>query len=255
MKVSVVMPAFNAEKYIPSAVKSVLSQTYKDFELIIIDDASTDDTEKIIGSLDDSRIRIIRNDINRGVAFSRNLGVKEAKGRWIAFLDSDDIWETEKLQKQINLVEKDTAVKFCFTGSTFINAEGRKKNYILHVPQKISKTEILKQNLISCSSVLIDRNLMIKYPMSEEQNIHEDFYSWIKMLEEIEFAYGIDEPLLIYRISDSSKSGNKLMAAKMNWNTYRKAGIPMPSAAASMICYAINGIKKYRAIIKAGNKE
>lgn len=244
--VSIVMPAYNAERTIEFAVRSVLAQTYKSFELIIINDCSIDKTPEIIRKLmhEDGRIRTINNDKNSGVSFTRHRGVKFALGEWIAFLDSDDAWTADKLEKQIALQEK-TGAKFLFTGSSFVNADGEKINAILHVPEQISYRKLLKQNLVSNSSVMIRKSLYQKYE-SMGDRMHEDFTCWLKVLRSGEIAYGIDEPLLIYRLSPTSKSGNKVKAAKMNWNTYRAIGLNIFQAAYYEAWYVVNGLLKYR---------
>lgn len=246
--VSIIMPAYNCEKYVRSAVESVKAQTYTDWTLFIIDDCSTDRTRILAEELakTDERIVVKHNKKNIGVAKTRNLGVREADSEWIAFLDSDDLWRPDKLEKQIKLSEKISTANLIFTGSGFIKENGEKINYILHVLGKINRKELLKQNLISCSSVLINRDMMLKYPMPGKEMIHEDFASWLRILDEEEYAYGIDELLLIYRRSESSKSGNKAKAAKMNWNTYRNVGISPVKAAYYMCWYVIKGLMKYR---------
>lgn len=248
MMVAIIMPAYNCEKYMRSAVESVKAQTYTDWTLFIIDDCSTDRTRILAEELaeTDERIVVKHNKKNTGVAKTRNRGVREADSEWIAFLDSDDLWRPDKLEKQIKLSEKISTANLIFTGSGFIKENGEKINYILHVPEKINRKELLKQNLISCSSVLINRDLMLKHPMPEKEMIHEDFASWLRILDEEEYAYGIDEPLLIYRRSESSKSGNKAKAAKMNWNTYRNVEISPVKAAYYMCWYVIKGLMKYR---------
>jgi len=261
--VSIIMPAFNAGKTIIQSIESVIKQTYTDWELIVVDDCSTDDTEIIvknaINSLsgksateDGGKIIYIRNDENRGVAYSRNCGLKESKGDWIAFLDSDDLWTQDKLEKQMSVIANNEIKEgLIFTGSSFILGERGKLDYILRVPKKVSKRDILKQNVISCSSVLVSRELIIRHLFPEyEGMIHEDFAVWLNVLEEIPYAYGIDEPLLQYRISENSKSGNKLKSALMNWNTYRYIGLNYVRSLFYMWCYIMRSVKKWRNIIK-----
>ena len=212
--ISVIMAAYNAEQTIAQAIKSVLMQTYKNLELIIVDDCSTDDTISVISSFKDERIRLIRNEKNSGVSYTRQRAAKNANGRWIAVLDSDDAWANTKLELQAN-VQMETNASLLFTGSAFMNAYGEKIGWELHVPPEIDYRKLLKQNLISNSSVLV-------------------------------IAYGIDQPLLIYRLSGNSKSGNKLKAAKMNWNTYRAVGLSFPASCYYMFWYTVNGLKKYK---------
>ena len=249
VEVSVIMPLYNGADYVIDAVKSVLAQTYRNFELILIDDCSKDDgLMRVKKTFADERIRCFVNQENKGVAYTRNYGVSQAKGKWIAFLDSDDLWDRYKLEKQMKLVSDFPQVKLCFTGSGFITETGEGYDYILHVPERITLKEVLKQNLISCSSVLVDKDLYMKYPMPEIGKMHEDFASWIGILRETGCAYGIDEPLLKYRITSGSKSGNKIKAAMMNWNTYRYVGLNLFEAIYYMIIYSIRSLKKYRSI-------
>ena len=250
--ISVIMPAYNSERYIKKAVESVLFQTYTNWELLIIDDASSDGTYKILSEISDDRIRIFRNETNQGVAYSRNLGAKKASGEWLAFLDSDDMWEFDKLELQLIFATERNEGKLFFTGSAFMNETGEQINYILHVPTKISMNEILKQNLISCSSVIVDKETFLNNPMPECPGMHEDFASWISILKHEKYAYGLDRPLLIYRIQSDSKSGDKVSAARMQWRTYRKAGINTFRSISNMFYYSINGITKHKSSAKAG---
>lgn len=214
--VSVVMPAYNAEKTIGQAIQSVLNQTHKEFELIIVDDCSKDSTLSIIRDFQyrDSRIRVLKNNVNLGVSDSRNNGVEVARFNWVAFLDSDDMWETTKLERQIAAIPQHPQSSIFFTGSAFMNADGQRLQYTLKIPTQITYKDLLKQNLISCSSTLVRRESLTRYPMDRDPMIHEDYATWLKILKEESYAVGINEPLLIYRLSPSSKSGNKLRAAK-----------------------------------------
>lgn len=242
--VSIIMAAYNAEKTIEKAITSVLSQSYQNWELIVINDCSKDRTASIVESIADSRVRLIHNEANSGVSFTRHRGVEEANGEWIAILDSDDAWAPEKLEKQVQRqAEKDADL--LFTASSFMNAAGEPIDWVLHAPEVIDYRTLLKQNLISNSSVLVRKALYKEHELQGD-GMHEDFACWLRILRSGIKAYGVDEPLLIYRISATSKSGNKLKAAKMNWNTYRAVGLNVFSAGYYMIWYTINGLKKYK---------
>lgn len=243
--ISVIMPAYNAARTISEAVESVIAQTYRNWELIIIDDCSTDSTVSIASRYAEKepRIRIIYNTENQGASRARHNGVMAANGKWLAFLDSDDLWIADKLEKQMNL-HLTTGSRLIFTASAFIDAEGRGIDYVLHVPAGITYRELLKQNIISNSSVLIDRQLFLKHE-SVGSDMHEDFACWLNVIRAGETACGIDEPLLTYRVSADSKSGNKLRAAAMNWRTYRAVGLSFPETIYYMCCYAVNGFRKY----------
>lgn len=243
--ISIVMPAYNASKFIEAAVSSVKAQTYENWELIIVDDRSSDDTPAMIDAMQSEKIRVFHNPENMKTARTRNFAVSQAKGEWIALLDSDDAWTEDKLQKQVELLNRTPEAVLLFTGSAFMDEEGKRKDFILHAPEKIDFNEILKQNLVSNSSVLVKKEYLVKHPFPQGAVIHEDFAVWIEILREVPYAYGIDEPLLIYRISSNQKSGNKLKAAHMNWNTYRYCGLSVIRSAVSMVSYTIRSLKKY----------
>ncbi|MBR4586771.1 MAG: glycosyltransferase family 2 protein [Lachnospiraceae bacterium] len=246
--ISIIMAAYNAEKTIDQAIESVLSQSYENFELIVINDCSKDQTESIVKQYQskDKRVKLISNENNQGVSKTRLYGLNSARGNWIAILDSDDKWEEDKLEKQVCLVKK-TRAELVFTGSAFMNHEGKRIEGYLHAPNTVDYKTLLKQNVISNSSVLIKKYLYKKY-YAVSDNMHEDFAIWLQVLRTGRLAYGIDEPLLTYRLSSNSKSSNKLKAAKMNWNTYRYIGLNMLQAFYYECLYTINGIRKYRGI-------
>lgn len=245
--ISIIMPAHNAALYIEESISSVLNQTYQNWELIIIDDYSSDQTAKLIQHFSqiDRRILFISNETNLGVAMTRNKGISIAAGEWIAFLDSDDCWHPEKLKRQIDFAESNH-VEFVFSGSSFIDENGTFLDYYLTVPESITYKELLKQNIISCSSVLIRKDLIQSHPMEHASQMHEDFAVWLQILQyETDFAYGINEPLLIYRISSNSKSSNKVKAGLMTFRVYRYLGIHFIPAVYYWMCYIKRSIKKY----------
>ena len=255
--VSVIIPSYNSEKYIAKTLDSVCAQTYADFEVLVMNDCSQDRTAEIVESYatKDSRIHLINLPGNKGVSHARNIGVQMASGEWIAFLDSDDLWTPDKLGKQLELQKQldkddpDGKHAFLFTGSSFIDENGLPLSSMLHVPEHVAFEDLLKQNVISCSSVMIRRSLMLKYPMPCSEKVHEDYVTWLMILkdEKIE-ALGVDEPLLIYRVMKSSRSGNKLKAAVMTFRAYRHIGLSLPSTFKNWIQYALRSFMKYRKI-------
>lgn len=255
--VSVIIPSYNSEKYIAKTLDAVCAQTYADFEVLVMNDCSHDRTAEIVESYatKDSRIHLVNLPGNKGVSHARNTGVRMASGEWIAFLDSDDLWAPDKLEKQLELqkqLDKDDMNRnhvFLFTGSSFINENGASLSSVLHIPKHVCFEDLLKQNVISCSSVMIRRELMLKYPMPCSDKVHEDFVTWLTILrdEKIE-AYGVDEPLLIYRVMKFSRSGNKLKAAVMTFRAYRHIGLSLPSTFKNWIQYALRSFMKYRKI-------
>lgn len=247
--VSVIMPAYNSERTIEAAVTSVIEQTCRNWELIIVDDASGDDTPDICRRLaaQDERILIITNSSNLGRVESRRLAVNASHGDLIAFLDSDDMWTPDKLSKQLALRD-DTGCDLVYTGSSFIDENGRPFEWIMHVPERIQYRQLLRQNIISNSSVLVKKDLFLRFaPDSEDKHdMHEDFACWLGMLRAGINARGIDEPLITYRLSKSSMSGNKFKAYSMNMNTYKYVGLGFFSRLYYQMCYSVNGINKYR---------
>ncbi len=239
------MAAYNAEKTIEQAINSVLSQTYPDFELLVVNDCSKDRTVELVKNIAarDSRVRLISNVKNSGVSYTRKHGLEEAKGSWIAILDSDDAWAPRKLEKQINLQKKVNA-DLLFTGSTFMSYDGDPIDWYLHAPGEVTYRQLLKQNVLSNSSALVRKELYTRY-YAVGDGMHEDFAIWLGILKEGRKAYGVDEPLLIYRVAKSSKSGNKVRAAMMNWNTYRYVGLNLVEAAYYEGWYMIKNVIKY----------
>lgn len=243
--VSIIMAAYNAEKTIEQAINSVLSQTYTNFELLVVNDCSKDRTVELVKSIaaTDQRVRLISNVKNSGVSYTRKHGLEEANGSWIAILDSDDAWAPDKLEKQIELQKKMNA-DLLFTGSAFMDSDGQPIDWYLQAPTEVTYRQLLKQNVLSNSSTLVRKELYAKY-YAVGDGMHEDFAIWLSILKEGRKAYGVDEPLLIYRIAKSSKSGNKVKAAKMNWNTYRYVGLNVVEAAYYEAWYMFKNVMKY----------
>ena len=245
-KITVLTAAYNAEKTIKSAVESVLAQTYTDWELIVVNDCSKDMTQAVVSenAAKDPRIKLINNETNLGVSLTRKKALDVATGTWIAVLDSDDMWTPDKLEKQMRLAD-DKNAELVFTGSAFMDNDGNPIDWLLHVPDTVSYRELLKQNIISNSSVLVKRELYEKFYAIGDK-MHEDFAMWLNITKAGYKACGLDEPLLIYRLAKSSKSSNKLKAAKMNWNTYRYVGLNPLTASYYMCWYTVKGLLKYR---------
>ncbi|TQR12715.1 glycosyltransferase family 2 protein [Psychrobacillus soli] len=246
--VSIIMPAYNCEMYIEEAINSVIEQTYQLWELIVIDDESSDKTVEILEklSIKDERIQFYINEKNQGVSATRNRGISLANGDWIAFLDSDDMWDKTKLHKQIAHAEI-RAAEFIFTGSSYINENGIDYQGVFEVPNKVTYKNLRTHNVISCSSVLIKKEFFRNIKM-ENDDMHEDYAVWLRVLNTGVCAYGINEPLLIYRISRNSKSGNKVKTIKMTYKVFRFIGLNPISSIYFMTSHILKSVKKYRKI-------
>lgn len=241
--ISVVMPAYNCSKTISRAVESVREQTVE-WELLIVEDRSEDNTLEVLEAFrEDKRIRILINPSNMGVAKSRNRGVKEAKGKYIAFLDADDWWREDKLDRQLKVIEQIGCV-LCCTARELVNRDGRSTGKVIGVDNRITYKKLLYGNQINCSSVLVRRDVMLLHPMIHEDS-HEDYIAWLSILKGQGYAVGINEPMLKYRMDVNSKSGNKGKSAMMHYKALRYVGIGRCRALIYFCSYAIKGIIKY----------
>ncbi|MCR2038470.1 glycosyltransferase [Adlercreutzia caecimuris] len=224
-KVSVVIPVYNCEKYIHEAIESVIAQSYLDWELIAVDDGSTDGSSEILDEFScDPRIHVIHQE-NGGVAAARNAGIELCSGRYIAFLDADDIWcDCHKLEKQLRFMKR-RDVGMCFSSYETISENGVSIN-VVHVPDRIDYKGFLK-NTITCSHTVvfdtqrIARELLMAPTSFPDKDFPEDLSVWLQVLKEGYFAYGLDDVLAQYRKRRTSRSSNKLHAVRRTWNQYR----------------------------------
>lgn len=248
--VSIIIPVYNAKSYICEAVASALTQE-TDKELIVLDDGSTDASMDVLerwleghGDLvADTKVIVQKNQKNAGVAQTRNKGVRLASGEYIAFLDADDRFVNGKLQKQVAKL-KETGADLCNTARRLIRADGTETETVIHTPEVITLSQLEHSNRINCSSVLVRRETALRFPMAHS-DAHEDYLTWLHMLQNGVTMVGIDEPLLEYRLSESGKSRNKWKSAKMTYHTYRYAGYSRMKSVRLLVCYMINGVKKY----------
>ena len=194
--VSIIMPSYNTGKFIKETINSVLNQTYNNWELIIVDDCSTDDTEEIVNAIKDNRIKFLKNSTNSGAAISRNKAIKEAKGKWIAFLDSDDLWKKEKLEKQIRFMEENH-YDFSYTNYTEIDEEGNEKGIKITGPKKITKTGMYNYCWPGCLTVMYNAE-KIGLIQIEDIRKNNDYAMWLKVCQKAD-CYLLDEVLAQYR--------------------------------------------------------
>lgn len=218
--VSVITPAYNAERFIGETIESVLKQTYPHWEMIIVDDKSTDRTVEIVESYvkQDSRIKLIQLEKNSGSAVARNTAMDNAKGRYLAFLDSDDLWMEEKLEKQLKFMQEND-IAFSFTKYVRMKENGELTNAISKAPKRVGYHQLMKHCVIGCLTVMIDRE-----KVGEERMVNirtrQDYAFWLSLMKKGFDAYGLPEVLAKYRLVENSISSNKLKAAKQNWYVY-----------------------------------
>src|SRR5690554_397928 len=220
--VSVIMPMYNAEKYIKESIKSVLNQTYEIWELLIIDDVSTDNSVEIVEEYveRDSRIKLFRLDENSGPAVARNVGIKNSIGDFISFLDSDDLWHAEKLEIQLRFMIDNNYSITC-TDYEQIDKEGKSRNKIIKTKIKADYDMVLKYNPIGNLTVMynVDKLGKIKIPNIKKRN---DYLLWLTILKKEKYIYGINQVLASYRVHPNSISSNKFELVKYHWHIYRK---------------------------------
>jgi len=245
--VSIIMPNYNSTQFIEESFVSIFNQTYKNWELILVDDYSDDDSIEIIESLtaDDKRIILIKLAENSGPAIARNRGIKEAKGRYIAFLDSDDFWHPDKLIKQIFFMQENE-IALSYTSYFSIEEESGEIINQINIPQRVDYNELLKQNIIGCLTAVYDTKKLAKVYMPEIQK-RQDFALWLKILKKVPYAYGLNEPLAYYRVRKTSVSSNKLLASTYNWKLYREIeNLPLYKAIYYFGWYTYKSILKYK---------
>ena len=243
--VSIITPVFNSEVFLHLAIESIQCQTYKNWELILIDDSSTDSSISIIQKYaeNDSRIRYFINETNSGAAISRNIGLNKSIGRFIAFIDSDDIWACEKLEMQVNfMITHNYAISF--TSYDLMDCNGLPLNKTINSVKEIDYKGYLKNTIIGMSTSMIDRS---RLELFEFVNIRtrQDTYLWITLLKRGLIAYGINSVLVSYRVRNDSISSNKLKAAKQVWFLYyhlEKLGLLR--SVVYFIFYVYNALKK-----------
>ncbi|MCP2044260.1 glycosyltransferase family 2 protein [Pontibacter sp. HSC-36F09] len=244
--ISIVTAAYNCELYISETIRSVQTQTYEDWELIIVDDHSTDKTNKVIlkAAESDKRIKYIYNENNLGPAKTRNRGIEFAKGQYLTFLDGDDLWLPTFLEVSLRFMANNNCV-FTFASYKRVDEELNPLLSDFIVPDKVSYSDILKTCSISCLTAFIDISKVGKHYMPDLKK-RQDFVLWLSILKKIDFAYGIKEPLAIYRIRKGSVSRNKFKALQYNWRVYRdveKFNLLRSTYYASHYIY--NGLRKY----------
>ena len=244
--VSVVMPSYNAEKYISEAIQSVIAQTYENWELLIIDDCSTDSTANIVKQFSDvdSRITLYSNPKNMGVALTRNKGMNLAKGSWIALLDSDDVWHKDKLEKQLVAAEN-TGADIIYCSYSLMDKNGEHLSDFI-VPERTSYDDMLRKSVLSCSTVLLRSSILSAHCFFTNY-YHEDYVFWLELLKSGYTAVASPGILADSRIVDGSRSNDKLKSARNRWLIYREIEkLSLGKSVRVFAAYAFNGFIKHK---------
>ena len=244
--VSIIMPNYNGSDYIKEAIDSIVAQTYRNWELIVVDDCSKDDSLTILQQYEDDRIRILKNTENSGAAVSRNNAIAVAKGRWIAFLDSDDSWGQDKLARQLAFMQERQSVFSC-TDYTVINSENKLVAEFTPSRDVHDYKTILKHCYIGCSTVIYDSLKLGKVYMPTNAIKREDFACWLQILRTGVKADHFHESLTIYRVHSNSVSSKKTKMIKYQWRVYRKVEkLSFFSSVFYMAHWAVLGVLKYK---------
>jgi glycosyltransferase involved in cell wall biosynthesis len=247
--VSIIMPLYNGKLHIREAINSVLAQSYAQWELLIINDCSTDESEEIVFEYCKTfqNIQLLKTEVNSGPAAARNIGIKIAKGKYISFLDSDDIWVKDKLQKQIEFIERKNAA-IVFSNYEKISHFGIIENRVVKLPKQVSYKSMLKINSIPCLTAMYDTEKLGKlFQHTDRYYIsYEDYIMWLFVLKKGVIAYNTNNNLAFYRLSDKSLSRNKFKMITIRWNLYRQIEkLSFWNSLYNMCNYIFLGFQKY----------
>lgn len=247
--VSVIMPAYNAAPFIGEAISSVIAQTVTDWELIVVDDCSQDETCQVVSAFmqEDPRIRLVHNESNMGVAKTRNRGMDLCKGQYVALLDSDDYWKPQLLEKMLARA-KETGADIIYCSYELVDEQGEKVCNDFIVPPATTFDESIVRSVITCSTVLLTGQLASKHRFPTNM-YHEDIALWFQILRDGGTARGVVDVLAAYRQRANSRSAGKLKSACRRWTIYRKhLGMPLVKSVKVMIQYAYYGLIKFQRI-------
>lgn len=244
--VSIVTPVFNAERYIEQTILSVLGQSYQNWELLLIDDCSRDHSAEIIKNYTekDPRIKYHRLEENSGAAVARNTAINIAKGEYLAFLDSDDLWMTDKLERQLAFMNERSCA-FSFTRINIIDSDNSIVKAIVPIPLLANYEYLLKHTVIATSTVLIDRSKLSSFTMPLRRG-GQDYATWLQLLRNVDYAYGLDDCLTSYRISSHSLSSNKFSSIQQVYEIQTQdEHINKLRAIVNTICFCVYAFKKH----------
>lgn len=239
-KVSIITPAYNAEKYIAQTIEAVLRQTYTNWEMIIIDDCSDDNTSEVVASYSDPRIRYFKNEKKSGAAVSRNRALREARGKWIAFLDSDDLWMPEKLEKQVGYMVKN-GYHFSYTNYSEIDDDGNPRGILWTGPKKISRMRMAMFNYMGCLTVMYDREFVGLIQIADIKK-RNDYAIWVKVVKKCP-AYLLNDNLAKYRVRSSGsiteRGQSPLKLVKFHYELWNRSEVKHPISAGLLTCINI----------------
>lgn len=241
--VSIITPSYKSKRFISQTIESVIAQTYENWEMLIVDDCSPDDSNELIEKYckKDSRIKLIKLEKNSGPAIARNRAIEESKGRYIAFLDSDDYWHKDKLLKQLQFMQADE-ILLSFTAYDIVEETTLRYEGTMSAPTTIDYHTLLKQNILGCLTVIYDSAKLGKVYMPIISK-RQDFALWLKILKQTPYAYGLNESLAYYRMRKISVSSNKIESSLYNWKLYRHIEkLPLYQAIYYFSCYVYNSI-------------
>lgn len=244
--VSIITPAYNAEKLVQATIDSALAQTFSDWEMLIVDDCSRDGTCQVVqhASDRDGRVRLLKHTANQGPAGARDTAIQEARGRFIAFLDSDDLWLPSKLERQLAFMSSNKT-PLSFTQFRRMSASGDIVGRLIFVPDTLTYTHLLKNTAIATSTVIVDRELVGRFRMP--RTYYDDYALWLQLLRPGHIARGLQEDLMRYRVMNRSVSRNKFRSAAMVWEVYRNVErLSIPKSLWCFANYATRGAFKYR---------
>lgn len=239
--VSIVIPVYNAENCISDTYASIRSQSYTDWEIIFVDDGSTDRSLEILNAIEADNVKVLTCE-GGSAAIARNMGIRQAQGRYIAFLDADDLWAPEKLTRQLEFMNKEGAA-FSFTGYEFADEFGVSVKKVVLVPKTITYRQALKNTTIFTSTVIFDMEKLKKDDIYMPDVRSEDTATWWRVLKSGVIGYGLNEGLTLYRRSAGTLSSNKIEAIRRIWNLYRNVeGLSIPYSAYCFVFWAIRAV-------------
>ncbi|QQK74182.1 glycosyltransferase family 2 protein [Salicibibacter cibarius] len=243
--ISIITPSYNSKNYISDAIRSVQAQTYTNWEMIITDDCSADNTVAAVQPfLEDERMKLIQLSENSGPGVARNTSIEAANGCYLAFLDADDQWLPEKLEKQLQFMQEGQ-IAFSFTSYQKVKKDGTDTGTIVTVPERVEYEQLLKQNVIGCLTVMLDRERVGEVKMNPMRT-RQDFALWLSLCRRGWPAYGLQEVLAKYRVVEHSISSNKIAMAKNNWRMYRDIEqLSLPRSLWYFFHYVYRSMRKY----------